>query len=106
MGTRLGTGRRPRALGRIALATGDLVQAEAELAEALARFDAVGARFEVGVTHLALAELAHRRGNRESSAARVDAAIVLFASLDAPVYLERARLLKSGARVGPSRRAE
>jgi tetratricopeptide (TPR) repeat protein len=106
MGTRVIEAVARRALGRIAAAAGDLVQAEAELGEALARFDAAGARFEAGVTHLALAELARRRGDRGSEAARLDAAIVLFTLLDAPVYLERARLLGSGARVGSGRRAE
>ena len=95
-----------RALGRIAAAAEDLVRAEAHLGEALARFHAVGARFEAGLTHLALAELAHRRGDRGSAEARLDAAILLFTLLDAPVYLERARLLRSGARVGSGRRAE
>jgi class 3 adenylate cyclase/tetratricopeptide (TPR) repeat protein len=106
MGTRVVQAAARRALGRIAAAEGELVRAEAELGEALARFDAAGARFEAGVTHLSLAELARRRGDRGSEAARVDAAIVLFTSLDAPVYLERARLLRSGARVGSGRRAE
>ncbi|MEZ0286159.1 MAG: tetratricopeptide repeat protein, partial [Thermoleophilia bacterium] len=106
MGTRVIQAVARRALGRIAAAAGDLVQAEAELGEALARFDAAGARFEAGVTHLALAELAYRREDLGSAEARLDAAIVLFTLLDAPVYLERARLLRSGARVGSGRRAD
>ena len=63
MGTRLVQAAARRALGRIALSTDDLAQAGECFADALARFDAMGARFEVGLTHLLLAELGGRRGD-------------------------------------------
>jgi len=95
MGTRVVQAAAHRAFGRIAAAAGDLAEAEARLADALGRFDAVGARFEAGVTHLALAELADGRGDRRAARERADAAIAVFAALDVPVYLERARRLRS-----------
>jgi class 3 adenylate cyclase/tetratricopeptide (TPR) repeat protein len=106
MGTRVVEAAARRALGRIAAAAGDLGRAEAELGEALARFEAVGARFEAGVTHLSYAEVGLLLGDRASVAAHIDEAILLFTSLDVPVYLERGRLLKNKAGATSGRRAE
>ena len=100
MGTRLVQAAARRALGRIALATDDLTQAGESFADALARFDAVGARFEVGLTHLLLAELADRRGDGAAAARHVHAAVELFTALDTPVYLERALTLRAGFNAG------
>jgi hypothetical protein len=47
-----------RALGRVARAAGDLAEAERWLTEALETFEAVRSCFDVGRTHLDLADLA------------------------------------------------
>jgi hypothetical protein len=47
------------------------------------------APFEVGRTHLALAELAQQQGNREALSLHVSEAHHLFAALRVPVYVER-----------------
>jgi tetratricopeptide (TPR) repeat protein len=102
MGTRVAQAAARRALGRIALATKDPAHAHECFTEALARFDAMGARFEVGLTHLLVAELAGRRGDPAAAARHVDGAVELFTALDTPVYLERARSLRSALEADPA----
>lgn len=97
MGTRVVQAAARRALGRIAAVAGDVVSAEAELSEARARFDAIGARFEAGVTDLSLAELADRRVSHELAGARFDLATAIFSALDVPAYLERVRRARGGS---------
>ena len=86
---RTGTAWAQRALGRIAQATGALADAERHLNEALTIFAAMSARFEVGRTHLALAELAQRQGNREAATLYVTEAHHLFTTLGVPAYVQR-----------------
>ena len=105
MGTRLVQAAAQRALGRIAFATEDLVQAETCFGGALARFEAMGARFDVGLTHLLLAELADRCGDPAAAAQHLDGAIELFTELDTPIHLKRARSLRS-ATEAPSGRSD
>ncbi len=106
MGTRLVQAAARRALGRIALSTGDLAQAGECFADALARFGAMGARFELGLTHLLLAELGGRRGDRAVAARHVDEAIEIFTAVDTPVYLERALSRRAALEAGPSGSAD
>jgi len=86
---RTGTAWAQRAQGRIAQATGALAEAERHLNEALAIFAAMSARFEVGRTHLALAEIAERQSNREAATLHVTEAHHLFIILGAPAYVQR-----------------
>ena len=51
-----------RALGKVAQARGEFTEAEHRLGEALRTFQAIQSRFDVGRTHLALAELARAQG--------------------------------------------
>jgi class 3 adenylate cyclase/tetratricopeptide (TPR) repeat protein len=95
MGTNLVKAAARRALGRISLVTNDLEHADACLAEALARFGAMGALFEVGLTQLLLAELAGRRGDPAAVTQQLDRAVELFTALETPVHLERARSLRA-----------
>ncbi len=86
-------GRARRALGRIALASGHLPEAERCLDEALRTFEAIGARFEVGRTHIDLAELARVREGPPAAAAHAAKARALFQTLRVPRYVERAERL-------------
>jgi hypothetical protein len=73
-----------RVLARVAYLGADVAAATSPLAVALEVFTRVGAAFEVGRTHLAVAELAHGQGDR----ARADRSLA-----DAPRYHERLRAL-------------
>jgi predicted ATPase/class 3 adenylate cyclase len=94
---RTGTAWAQRTLGRIAQAAGALEEAEGCLTEALTIFAAMQARFEVGRTHLSLAELAQRRGHRDAMILHLTAAYSLFTAWHVPVYaqhtVQRARAL-------------
>jgi hypothetical protein len=94
---RIGTAWAQRTLGRIAQATGAMEEAEARLTEALTTFAAIQAHFEVGRTHLSLAELAQHRGHRDVMMLHLTAAYSLFTAWHAPVYAQhtaqRARAL-------------
>lgn len=85
----LGVGLAHQVLGRTAQAEGQLAEAERHLQEALRTLSAIGARFEVGRTHLFLASLAHVQERRELVAAYVSEARSLFLTLRAPKYLDR-----------------
>jgi DNA-binding NtrC family response regulator/tetratricopeptide (TPR) repeat protein len=84
-----------RTLGRIARAEAAFPEAERRLREALATFGSIQARFEVGRTHLDLAELAHDRGEAAGTAREARQAAELFAALGVPHYEERARRLSA-----------
>jgi tetratricopeptide (TPR) repeat protein len=86
---RTGTAWAQRTLGRIAQATGALAEAECHLNEALTTFTAMQARFEVGRTHLALAELAQHQGKRAAVTLHLTTAHHLFTALCVPVYAQR-----------------
>jgi len=79
-----------RALGRIAQASGAWTEAEGYCQEALTTFAAMSARFEVGRTHLYLAEFAQRQGHRAAAALHLTEAYALFTALRVPVYVQRA----------------
>jgi DNA-binding winged helix-turn-helix (wHTH) protein/tetratricopeptide (TPR) repeat protein len=84
---RVGIGWAQRTLGRIALSYGTSAEAECFLRKALTIFAAMPARFEVGRTRLALAELAYRQGNREAALTHLTEAHRLFWVLRTPVYV-------------------
>jgi hypothetical protein len=86
---RTGTAWAQRALGRMAQADGDSAAAEHWLKDALTTFSAMQARFEVGRTHLVLAELAQRQDNRAEVILHLSEAHHLFTTLEIPVYVER-----------------
>ena len=65
------------------------------LSEALDTFAAIQARFYVGRTHLALAELAHAQGNRDAATVHANSAQELFMTLKVPRYVERTQQFAS-----------
>jgi len=87
-----------RALGRIALATGDVAAAELHLSDAMGRFTAMGARFEAAVTAMDVAMAAAARGDQSTVRRSLDGLAERFSALAAPAYAERtvAALLASG----------
>lgn len=82
-----------RVLARIAYAEGDVAAAEARLETSLAIFTRVGAAFEVGRTHLVVAELARRRDDRAATRRHLAEAARWLEHLDVPRYHERLRAL-------------
>jgi class 3 adenylate cyclase/tetratricopeptide (TPR) repeat protein len=84
-----GVGVAQRVLGRAAQTRGALVEAGTSLQEALQTFTIMQARFEVGRTHLALAQLAHRQENQGAATQYLQAAHDLFRAVQVPRYLER-----------------
>ena len=59
----------------------------------------IQARFEVGRTHLALAELGYVQENHEAAATHLQEAHQLFRALQVPKYVERAEQLAKEFRV-------
>jgi len=95
------------ALGRIDLARGALPEAAASLEEALRTFEPMGARFMIGRTQLALAELAARRDDREATMCGLTEAYRIFSALGVRVYCERTEeLARRFGAVLPSARVE
>ena len=85
---RIGSAWAQRTLGRIAQAAGALAEAEVHLTEALTTFTVMQAHFEVGRTHLSLAELAQHRGHRDVIMLHLTEAYSLFTAWHAPVYAQ------------------
>jgi tetratricopeptide (TPR) repeat protein len=83
-----GMGIAQRVLGKIQQARGQGAAAEACLTEALQTFTTTSAHFEVGRTHLALAELAHLQGNHQATTLHFNHAYTLFQHLRIPYYVE------------------
>src|SRR5262249_27585819 len=81
------------ALGRINLASGALADAAASFEEALRTFEPMGARFMIGRTQLAFAELAARREDREATMHALTEAHGIFTALGVRRYRERAEEL-------------
>ncbi len=104
IGYALGIGSCQQVLGRLAHAEGDAAEADRQLRAAADTLAAIGARFELGRTHLDLAALAHARGDDAGAAGHVDAAAALFRALDVPTYVERAAKLarEYAAGAGPA----
>jgi DNA-binding SARP family transcriptional activator len=82
-----------RLLGRIALASGDLLAARARFDEALRIFRGIPAPFEIAVTGMDLAELAHRHGDTTAAGDHLRGARAEFRRLGAGAYERRAELL-------------
>jgi len=84
-----GVGWAQRALGRISRARGAFSEAATQLNDALDTFAATQARYDLGRTHLDLAELAHAQGIQKTAAAHLEEARRVFTDLKIPKYLER-----------------
>ena len=78
-----------RVLGRIALTSGALSEAESRLTASRDGLAAIESRFELGQTYLALAELARATGDRANTVAHLEAAQGLFTMLRVPRYISR-----------------
>jgi tetratricopeptide (TPR) repeat protein len=90
-----GVGLARRVLGRIAQTTGAFAEAARYFQKALETFTSIHGRFEMGRTHLALAELAHAQGNRDAATMHANHAQALFMTLNAPRYVERTQQFAS-----------
>ena len=90
-----------RALGRVAMATGDLAASRVRLDEARSAFGRMGCRFDLAVTHIDLARLQHAFDEGSDARGELDAARVLLSDLDAPIY--RARVDDLAAELGVGR---
>lgn len=77
-----------RVLGKIARTKTSFTEAESHFIAALQTFTAMTARFEMGRTHLLLAELAHASGNCTAATAHLRDAWHLFAALPVQKYVE------------------
>jgi len=84
-----GVGVAQRLLGRVAQADGAHAEAETYFHAALQTFTAMSARFEVGRTHMALADLAYARQNRVAAVQHLDEAHRLFVALQVPRLVEQ-----------------
>jgi len=82
-----------RLLGRLAQAEGSPEDAWRLMMEARELFVSGDMQHEVARTELALAELAHARGDREALRTHVSVALALFTRLGVPRYVERTRRL-------------
>jgi DNA-binding SARP family transcriptional activator len=100
----VGVGYAERALGRIAHARGQLVEAGAHLERARATFASIEATYHLARTHLDLARLAHARGNRPGVRAHLDEAARLFTALGIARWTTRVTRLarELGVRLAPS----
>jgi tetratricopeptide (TPR) repeat protein len=84
-----GLGRAQRVLGQIAQRRGILGQARTHFTEALETFHSIGSRFEEGLTHLALADLAHTEWNPAARGEHLQAAHARFVATGASRYVKR-----------------
>jgi tetratricopeptide (TPR) repeat protein len=80
-----------RALARVAFGEGDVVTGERHLAASLETFGRAGAAFEVGRTHLLVAETLEKRGERARAQRHLAEAATWLTAVDAPVYHARLR---------------
>ena len=90
-----GVGYGQRVLSRIAEASSALDEAEGHLTDALRTYESIAAEFELGRTHLELAGLAGRQGERARVQAHLAPARRTFERLDVPRYVEQAERLAS-----------
>jgi tetratricopeptide (TPR) repeat protein len=79
-----------RALGRIALASGKVDDAETAQRQSIATFEKIDARCQVARSRLDLAEVLKARGDRESARAELEIARGAFTQMQAPRLVERA----------------
>jgi len=82
-----GVGVAQRVLGRAAQANGAFTEAETYFQAALQTFTAMSARFEIGRTHLARADLAYAQENRTAAAQHLHEAHRLFVALRVPRFV-------------------
>jgi DNA-binding NtrC family response regulator/tetratricopeptide (TPR) repeat protein len=92
-GAGAGLGFAQRLLGRIRRAEGRLAEARATLGQALETFTAHQAEFEVGRTHLQLAEAAHAAGDDAAAGRHRGRAAAGFEALSVPAYVARTAAL-------------
>ena len=97
-GFRFGLGRALRVLGQVAQRRGARAEARALLQEAFSTFSAIESRFEEGLTHLALADLAHTEWNPTSRAEQLERAHARFVETGAAYYVQR--VIDRAAEVG------
>jgi tetratricopeptide (TPR) repeat protein len=79
-----------RALGRIALASGKLEDAESAQRQSIETFEKVDARCQVARSRLDLAEVLKARGDRNRARAELEIARGAFTQMQAPRLVERA----------------
>jgi tetratricopeptide (TPR) repeat protein len=82
-----------RAVGRVALAAGQLDEAEAAVNRSLSTFTEGEALAQAARSRLPLAEIRAARGDRDAAAAELGAALQTFSQMRAPTLVERTRRL-------------
>ena len=80
------------------MAESSLSETSEHFEAARAQFAEIPAPFEIGRTHLDLAELSHARGDRDASARHLAEALRAFTALEVTGYVERVATL--AARLG------
>ncbi|MGH7333400.1 MAG: hypothetical protein ACREKS_11810, partial [Candidatus Rokuibacteriota bacterium] len=97
-----------RAVGRLALATGKLGDAEAALERARQTFLDIEARAQAARSHLPLAEVRAARGDRDAAATDLRTAQDLFVAMRAPRLVERTQRLaeRLGLSLEPTMKTE
>jgi class 3 adenylate cyclase/tetratricopeptide (TPR) repeat protein len=102
-GFRFGLGQALRALGQVVQRRGARAEARGHLEESLQTFAAIESRFEEGLTHLALADLAHTEWNPAARGSHLRRAHDLFVATGAVAYVQRVadRAAEVGAPLEP-----
>jgi class 3 adenylate cyclase/tetratricopeptide (TPR) repeat protein len=90
----LGVGWSNQALGRVARAHGNFLEAARKFNDAIGAFDAVGARFELARTYLDSVMLGQDRLHAVQCQTRLNEAHEIFTILQAPTYTQRAERLR------------
>ncbi len=80
-----------RTLGKLAMTQGTLDEATTLSHQALAHFAAISARFEMGRTHLVLAELAHLQSQPKTVHHHFRTAYEIWDTLGVPTHMARLR---------------
>ena len=89
-------------LGRVLQARGELSSTQLHLDNAVRTFRTIGAKFELGRTYLARAELSSAQGDDEGAGSYLTEAHHLFDILQLPKYVEQTEQLSHTLGVGPT----
>ena len=106
VGFPLGLGLAHRALGRIALRTGDFSQAEPHFAQALSTLSSIPARLELARTHIDVAALANLQQDADLARAHYIDAVRMFTELNLKRHAEHTKELAAQSGVTLAEQSE